>query len=34
MLKNNYFKRLQELPEATKQFGGLVVITVIINFNF
>ena len=34
MLKENYFNRIKELPEAIKQFGGLVVIVLIIFFSF
>ncbi len=34
MLKNNYINRLKELPEATKQFGGLLVLTLIIILSF
>ena len=34
MLKDNYFNRLKELPETIKQFGGLVIITVIIISTF
>ncbi len=34
MLKNNYINRLKELPETTKQFGGLLVLTLIIILSF
>ena len=34
MSKENYLNRIKELPEAVKQFGGLVVIILIIFFSF
>ena len=34
MSKENYLNRIKELPEAVKQFGGLVVIVLIIFFSF
>ncbi len=34
MLKNNYLNRLKELPETTKQFGGLLILTIIIILSF
>ena len=34
MLKYNYFNRLKELPETTKQFGGLFALTLIIILSF
>ena len=34
MLKENYLNKIKELPEAIKQFGGLVVIVLIIFFSF
>ena len=34
MSQENYFNRIKELPEAIKQFGGLVVIVLIIFFSF
>ena len=34
MLKNNYINRLKELPETTKQFGGLIILTIIIILSF
>ena len=30
MLKENYQKRIKELPESTKQFVGLVIVTIIV----
>ena len=30
MLKENYQNRIKELPESIKQFGGLVIVTVIV----
>ena len=30
MIKNNYINRLKELPETTKQFAGLVFLTVFV----
>ena len=34
MQKNNYINRFKELPETTKQFGGLLVLTLIIILSF
>ena len=34
MIKNNYINRLKELPETTKQFGGLFILTIIIILSF
>jgi len=34
MQKNNYINRFKELPEATKQFGGLLFLTLIIILSF
>ena len=34
MIKNNYINKLKELPEATKQFGGLLILTLIIILSF
>ena len=34
MSKENYLNKIKELPEAIKQFGGLVVIVLIIFFSF
>ena len=34
MSKENYSNKIKELPEAIKQFGGLVVIILIIFFSF
>ena len=34
MLKNNYTNKLKELPETTKQFGGLFILTLIIILSF
>ena len=34
MIKNNYIDRLKELPETTKQFGGLLILTLIIILSF
>ena len=34
MIKNNYINRLKELPETTKQFGGLLILTIIIILSF
>ena len=34
MQKNNYINRFKELPEATKQFGGLIFLTLIIILSF
>ena len=34
MIKNNYINRLKELPETTKQFGGLFILTLIIILSF
>ena len=34
MLKNNYINKLNELPQIVKQFGGLVIILIIIFLSF
>jgi len=34
MSKENYLNKIKELPEAIKQFGGLVVIVLVIFFSF
>ena len=34
MSKEIYFNKLKELPEPIKQFGGLVLITIIIILSF
>ena len=34
MLKNNYINKFNELPEIVKQFGGLVIILIIIFLSF
>ena len=34
MIKNNYINRLKELSETTKQFGGLIILTLIIILSF
>ena len=34
MSKENYLNKIKELPEVIKQFGGLVVIVIIIFFSF
>jgi hypothetical protein len=34
MIKNNYINRLKELPETTKQFVGLLILTLIIILSF
>ena len=34
MIKNNYIYRLKELPDTTKQFGGLLILTIIIILSF
>ena len=34
MIKNSYINKLKELPEATKQFVGLLILTLIIIFSF
>ena len=34
MSKENYLDRIKELPEFTKQFGGLVIILLIIISSF
>ena len=34
MLKKNYFHKLKELPDATKQFGGLVLMMIIVILSF
>ena len=34
MLKNNYINKLKELPETTKQFSGLLALTIIIILSF
>jgi len=30
MLKENYQNRIKELPESIKQFGGLIIVTIIV----
>ena len=34
MPKENYLNRIKQLPEAIKQFGGLVLIFFVIFFSF
>ena len=34
MSQENYFNKLKELPEQVRQFGGLIVITLIIILSF
>ena len=34
MIKNNYINKLKELPETVKQFGGLLILTIIIISTF
>ena len=34
MLKENYLNKIKDLPEITKQFGGLVIIIIIIIISF
>ena len=34
MSKENYFHKIKELPETTKQFGGLVVMIIIVILSF
>ena len=34
MLQGKYLNKLKELPEAVRQFGGLVTITVIVILSF
>ncbi len=34
MFKENFFNRIKDLPETTKQFGGLLLIILIILFSF
>tara|TARA_B100000965_G_C19394837_1_gene670677 strand:- start:58 stop:609 length:552 start_codon:yes stop_codon:yes gene_type:complete len=34
MLKENYFHKIKELPKAIKEFGGLVLITIIVILSF
>ena len=34
MLKENFLSKIRYLPETTKQFGGLVLIILIISFSF
>ena len=34
MSKENYFNKIKDLPETVKQFGGLVLIVLIIFFSF
>ena len=34
MLKENFLNKIKYLPETTKQFGGLVLIILIISFSF
>ena len=34
MSKENYFHKIKELPEITKQFGGLVLMMIIVILSF
>ena len=34
MSKENYLHKIKELPETTKQFGGLVILMVIVILSF
>ena len=34
MSKENFFHKIKELPETTKQFGGLVLMMIIVIFSF
>ena len=34
MSKENYFHKIKELPETTKQFGGLVLMMIIVILSF
>ena len=34
MIKDNYLNRLKDLPEAVKQFGGLITLTIIVILSF
>ena len=34
MSQENYFNKLKELPEQVRQFGGLIIITLIIILSF
>ena len=34
MIKNNYINKLKDLPETVKQFGGLLILTIIIISTF
>ena len=34
MSKENYLNKIKDLPETVKQFGGLVLIVLIIFFSF
>ena len=34
MLKDNYLNRLKELPDSVKQFGGLIILTIVIILSF
>ena len=34
MSKENYFYKIKELPETTKQFGGLVIMILIVISSF
>ena len=34
MLKENFINKIKYLPETTKQFGGLVLIILIISLSF
>ena len=34
MSKENYFHKIKELPETTKQFGGLVLMIIIVISSF
>ena len=34
MLKQNYLNKIKDLPEFTKQFGGLLILSINCNFFF
>ena len=34
MSKENYFNKIKELPETVRQFGGLVIIMIIVILSF
>jgi len=34
MLQNKYFNKLRELPEATRQLAGLVILTIVVILSF